>query len=82
MNARPEHVESTSSYYRAYIVGRDGKFEKAIDLQGPNDKAATAQALQLLGGHPVEVWDRSRMLVRLEANELQKMPRRLVIPQP
>ena len=71
MNAPPDHAANTNSYYRAYVIGWNGKFQRAIDLDGPDDETATTQAQQLVDDHAVEVWDRSRMLLRIEAKKGQ-----------
>jgi hypothetical protein len=57
------------TYYRAYIVGRDGHFEKSIDLDCDNDAAAIESAKQLVDGHDVELWQQDRKIATLEARE-------------
>jgi hypothetical protein len=42
-------------YYRAYIIGRDGHFAKAVELDCADDEAATESAKQLVNGHDVEL---------------------------
>jgi hypothetical protein len=54
-------------YYRAYIIGRDGHFQKAVDLDCADDKAATEYAKQLVDGHDVELWQRDRKVAKLPA---------------
>ncbi len=56
-------------YYRAYIIGRDGDFDRAVELDCANDEAAIEYAKQLVNGHDVELWQRDRRIVRFEATE-------------
>jgi hypothetical protein len=46
--------------YRAYIIGADGRFQKAIDLESPDDETALQKAKQLVDGHDVELWQLGR----------------------
>jgi hypothetical protein len=48
--------------YRAYLVGEDGHFKRAVELDCPDDEAAKEQAKQLVDGHDVELWHRSRKI--------------------
>jgi len=48
--------------YRAYIMDRDGHVSRAIELVCPDDETAKKQARQLVDGHNVELWLRSRPL--------------------
>jgi hypothetical protein len=53
--------------YRAYIVGKDGHFASVEFLDShPDDAAAIEAAKQLLAGHDIELWDRDRLIIRLE----------------
>lgn len=56
-------------HYRAYFIGRDGHFEKAIDLDCANDEAAQESARQLVDGHDVELWQRDRRIAKFEGKE-------------
>jgi hypothetical protein len=56
-------------YYRAYIIGRDGHFERAIDLDCVDDKAAMESAKQLIEGHDVELWQRDRRIAKFDAKQ-------------
>ena len=56
-------------YYRAYIIGRNGHFDRAIELDCADDKAATESAKQFVDGHDVELWQRDRRIARFEAKE-------------
>jgi hypothetical protein len=42
--------------YRAYIIGTDGHFLRAIELVCPDDDSAKEYAKQLVDGHDVELW--------------------------
>jgi hypothetical protein len=55
------------SYYRAYIIGQDGHFEKAIELDCPDDDAAIESAKQFVNGHDVELWQRNRKIAKFDA---------------
>jgi hypothetical protein len=46
--------------YRAYIIGEDGHFIRAVDLSCPDDGTAINKAQQLVDGHDVELWQLDR----------------------
>ena len=48
--------------YRAYIIGIDGRFIRAIELVCPDDDTATQYAKQLVDGHDVELWQGDRKI--------------------
>jgi hypothetical protein len=48
--------------YRAYIIGIDGQFLRAIELVCPDDEAAKEYAKQLVDGHDVELWQQDRKI--------------------
>jgi hypothetical protein len=48
--------------YRAYIIGIDGKFLRAIELVCPDDDSAKEYAKQLVDGHDVELWQGERKI--------------------
>jgi hypothetical protein len=54
------------AHYRAYIVGPDGHFIEARDLDCANDATAVDTAKRLLNGHDVEVWQADRMITKLK----------------
>ena len=54
------------AYYRAYVVGSDGKFQIAHSLDCKDDEAAIEAARQFVDGHDVEVWQQNRRITRLE----------------
>jgi hypothetical protein len=47
---------ATMSYYRVYIVGQDGHFIDAINLNCADDGAAIESAKQLVDGRDIELW--------------------------
>ena len=54
------------AYYRAYLVDRDDRIQKAVDLDCADDGAAIEAARQLVNGHDVELWQHHRKIIRLE----------------
>lgn len=59
-------IRSHVAHYRAYLIGRDDRFEKAIDLDCADDGAAIEAAKQLVDGHDVELWQQNRKITRLQ----------------
>jgi hypothetical protein len=58
--------------YRAYMIGDDGRFMRAVELVCTDDEAATERAKQLVDGHDVELWSGPRLVVRLKKTEDRK----------
>jgi hypothetical protein len=56
-------------HYRALIIGRDGHFDKAVELDCANDEAAMESAKQFVDGHDVELWQLDRRIAKFEAKE-------------
>ena len=52
--------------YRAYIIGMDGHFVRAVELLCPNDDAAIEYAKSLLDGHDVELWQGERQIAKFQ----------------
>jgi hypothetical protein len=52
--------------YRAYIIGSDGEFQESVPLDCPDDNVAMMKAKQLVDGHHVELWQRTRKIARFE----------------
>jgi hypothetical protein len=52
--------------YRVYIIGDDGHFVGAIQLDCPDDNAAIESAKQFVNGHDVELWQRDRIIAKLD----------------
>jgi hypothetical protein len=48
--------------YRAYIIGTDGHFLRAIELICPDDDSAKEYAKNLADGHDVELWQQDRRI--------------------
>jgi hypothetical protein len=48
--------------YRAYIIGQDGHFVRAIQLVCPDDDTAKEYTKQLVNGHDVELWQGDRKI--------------------
>jgi hypothetical protein len=47
---------------RAYIIGVDGKFVRAVELLCPDDDTANEYAKNLVDGHDVELWQGARKI--------------------
>ena len=52
--------------YRAYIIGTDARFMRAVELVCPDDDAAKEYAKQLVDGHDVELWQGDRRIERFQ----------------
>jgi hypothetical protein len=50
--------------YRAHIIGRDGRFIRAIEFLCPDDDAAKEYAKQLDGRHDIELWKGDRHIAK------------------
>jgi hypothetical protein len=48
--------------YRAYIIGTDGHFLRAVELVCPDDEIAKEYAKRLADGHDVELWQGDRKI--------------------
>jgi hypothetical protein len=48
--------------YRAYLIGTDGRFLRAVELVCPNEDTAKEYARQLVDGHDVELWQGDRKI--------------------
>jgi hypothetical protein len=57
------------AHYRAYMIGRDGHFQSAVNLDCADDKAAMESAKQFVDGHDVELWQRDRKIAKFDAKE-------------
>jgi hypothetical protein len=54
------------AHYRAYLVGQDSYFIKAIDLECDDDEAAKKRAQKMVDGHDVELWQHARRIAKFE----------------
>jgi hypothetical protein len=52
------------SEYRIYVIGSDGHFIEAIQLDCLDDKAAIESAKQFVNGHDIELWQRDRKIAK------------------
>ena len=52
--------------YRAYIIGSDGGFQESVPLDCADNNVARMKAKQLVDGHHVELWQRTRKIARFE----------------
>jgi hypothetical protein len=48
--------------YRVYVIGDDGHFVKAIELDCPDDSAAIEAAKQFIDGSDLELRQRDRKI--------------------
>jgi hypothetical protein len=55
--------------YRAYIIGADGHFIRAVELLCPDDDSAKEYASNLVEGHDVELWQGDRHIVRFHSKQ-------------
>jgi hypothetical protein len=55
--------------YRVYMIGPDGHFQNAIDLDCVNDAAAIESAKQLVDGYDFELWQQGRKIGRFDRKE-------------
>ncbi len=53
-------------HYRAYPIGDDGHFLSVSVISAKNDREAVLQAKAMLNGNPVELWENSRLVARLD----------------
>ena len=54
------------AHYRAYLLGKDHRILKAVDLDCANDTAAIASAEQFHDIHHVEIWQGKRLLGKVD----------------
>ena len=69
MNARPDHSQGVDSRYRVYQIDADGKVASFSEVAAASDQEAGAKAQELVDGHAVELWDRSRLIARFALKE-------------
>jgi hypothetical protein len=58
----PEFPVGNMAGYRAYIIGIDGRFLRAIEIVCRDDETAKEYAKQLVDGHDVELWQGDRKI--------------------
>jgi hypothetical protein len=59
---------SVMAHYRAYLIGRDGQFKKAVDLICNDDDGARKRARKMVDGHDVELWLHDRRIEKFEGS--------------
>lgn len=52
------------SYYKAYLISRDGHHIKAVNLECVDDDAAKTRAEQLTDFSDVELWEHARRVAK------------------
>jgi hypothetical protein len=73
--------------YRAYIIGTERhRFIKADQFLSdyPDDTTAITAAKKLINGHDVELWDRGRLVARLDhkdGNPISDFPTQTELPK-
>ena len=55
--------------YYAYVIGDDGHITSRIAVIGADDAEAKRLAKQLVDGHAIELWQRTRKVARFEPDE-------------
>lgn len=55
--------------YRAYLLKPDGHVWQRFDLVCDDDDDAKVRAKQLVDGHDVELWQRSRKIATFKYNQ-------------
>ena len=55
--------------YRVYVIGSDGHFMRAIQLDCPDDDAAIESAKQFIDGADIELWQRDRKIAKFDAKD-------------
>jgi hypothetical protein len=53
--------------YRVYVIGGDGHFVRAIQIDCPTDEAAVDSAKHLVDGHDIELWQLDRKIATFDA---------------
>ena len=64
-NQQPDHSASDASRYRAYLIGNDGRIAKVVEILAEDDPSAIASVRELAESHEIDLWDRSRVVMRL-----------------
>jgi hypothetical protein len=57
---------SPVAHYRVYLLDPEGHIKRAVDIDCENDRAAEAQAKQLVDGCDVELWQGGRRIALFE----------------
>jgi len=54
------------THYRAYLIGRDSHYIKAVDFNCDDDEAAKKRAERMVDGHDVELRQHARRIAKFE----------------
>jgi hypothetical protein len=54
------------THYRAYFIGRDGHFIKAVDIVCDDDESAKKRTRDMADGFDVELWQQHRRIEKFE----------------
>ena len=60
-----QEMPDSAPSYRAYLIGEDDRVATFKVILADSDPAAVEQALQFIDQHPVELWDRRRLIAKL-----------------
>jgi hypothetical protein len=52
--------------YRIYFIGEDGHFKSSVGLECADDSKAEEKAKQLVDGHDIELWQRTRKIATFD----------------
>ncbi len=66
MPIRTQDTGGIEPAYRAYEVGADNRVRSATVIVADSDESAIAEANQVVSEHAVELWDRGRMITRID----------------
>jgi hypothetical protein len=69
LRSRHGKGSQTRAPYRVYMIGPDGHFQNAIDLDCVNDTAAIESAQQLVDRYDFELWQQGRKIGRFDRKE-------------
>jgi hypothetical protein len=62
-------------FYRVYFIGDDNHIHDSQIIDCDTDDSAIEKAATLLNGSELEVWERSRMIVKLTSSgEIARIP--------
>jgi hypothetical protein len=62
----PSSPADAMAEYRVYIIGAHGRIMSRIDIECADDDAAIEAAMQHVGSHYIELWQRGRLVTKLD----------------
>ncbi len=62
------------AHYKAYFIGSDGHFVKAVDIIKDDDPTAIIAARALIGKHAIELWEGDRRILQFDLAKPVKTP--------